>query len=183
MKPMKKENTGRAVLIFFIVMFALFFFIEAAFMPIFFFDEAKDTYRIVPDLLLSLSIVCGMLYPEKGVVITALVCGTLCDVFLMPPMHLSPLLFFLGAYFASRLASFFVRKNALTALAVSLPFFLLRAVSGGLFLLAQHKEETFGHLFTHLLLPEFAVNALSAFVTYLVVSWLFKRFKKSFYIL
>ncbi len=169
--------------IFFSVIFVLGFFFSAAIMPytpgIGFGAHSKAT----ADLLFALSIVCGILCDNrKAVSIMALVAGIVSDMFLTPPTHLSPVLFLLGAYFSSKTVATFTRTNALTAAVSSIPFFLARAVTGCIFLMAANNETKFGEVLRLTVLPELVCNVIAVFLAYIVVAFLYKRFKRRFYV-
>lgn len=180
---MKTSGSDTKNNIFFSIIFVLGFFLSAAVMPytpgLGFGAGSKAT----ADLLFALSIVCGIIYDNrKAVSIMALVAGIVSDMFLTPPMHLSPILFLLGAYFSSKTVSAFTRTNALTAAVASIPFFLARAVTGCIFLMAANNRTKLGEVLRLTVLPEFICNVVAVLIAYLVVAFLYKRFKRRFYV-
>ena len=180
---MKLSGSDTKNNIFFAVIFALGFLLSAAFMPYVQGIGFGANSMVKADLLFALSIVCGIIYENrKAVSIMALVAGVVSDIFLTPPMHLSPVLFLLGAYFASETVSVFPRVNALTAAVSSVPFFLARAVTGCVFLMSANSETKFGDILKLSILPEFVCNILCVFIVYVILAFLYKRFKRKFYI-
>ena len=178
---MKTSKTDTPVTLFFAAGYLLLFLYTAAFLPHAAYDAASGTLKVVPDLLLCFSIVHGLLDENRRrAAIMALVTGFLCDVFIMPPSHLSPLLFSLGAYFAPFVFRAFTRKNVLSATVSALPFFAARFITGAVFLLSEHRELTLGTALTKALLPEFGKNVLCVIITYLVIHFLFTRFSRKF---
>ena len=163
--------------IFFAVLFALGFFLSATFVPYAGAPVNGENTRVVADLLFALSIVSGVVCEDRRAIsVMALVFGALSDFFLTPPMHLSPLLFFLGAYFSSAAVGVFTSVNAVTAAVASIPFFLMRTVSGGVFLLSSGAGA--GMALKTILLPELACNVTTVFFSYLVVNFLYKRLRR-----
>lgn len=168
--------------IFFSSMFVLFFFIAASVMP--YVSESFHSRQIsaTPDLLFALSIVCGIVYENrKAASVIALVAGVICDIFMTPPIHFSPLMFFLGAYFASKTIGVFTAENASTAAVASIPFFLARTVISTLYILSEDKDAHLAEILKTTALPELALNVVSVFFIYVIVNFLYKRFKRRFY--
>lgn len=179
---MKIRRTEKVVRLFFLLLFLVVFLLSAAFLPQAAFDASSGGFRVVPDVLFALCVACGLLYDRRFIGVTALVTGFLADIFLTPPVHLSPLLFFLGAYFAPALFEAFSAKNAFTAALTSLPFFLLRAFVGGVYLVSRHPEASLGEIVPRILVPEFLENALAVLVLYAVVGFLLKRLKRRLFL-
>ena len=169
--------------IFFSVIFLIGFLLSASFMP-YVSGLGFNAYSwITADLLFSISIASGILYDnKKAVSIMALVAGVFSDIFLTPPVHLSPVLFLLGAYFATKAVGVFTHVNAFTVSAGSVPFFVLRAVTGCVFLMSGNTETKFGEILKLTIFPEFLCNILCTFFVYLIGGFIYKRFKRRFYI-
>ena len=177
MKLGKSESINK---IFFSLAFTVVFFISGAFAPGI---GADNKGFICADLLFAMSIVAGVLYENTvSASVIALIFGVISDVFITPPMHLSPLLFFLAAYFVSRLAGVFTAVNAVSATVASIPFFLVRAVVGTVYILSENDETELVSVIGQTILPELAVNVASVFVVYILVSFLYKKVKKRFYV-
>ncbi len=177
------DKNNRKTRIFFGVLFFVCFFFEASLAPFIgvSFDGGKT--HITGDLLFALSIACGMLCDDRRFIgIIALVFGAMSDFFLTPASHLSPILFFLAAYFGAYTIGVFTSQNAATAAVASLPFFLLRLVSGAIYLLSIPDSGGLSALLQSILLPELVCNVVAAFCMYLVVGFLYKRFKRRFYL-
>lgn len=156
--------------IFFIAVFLITFLLCGAFSP-------------RADLLFAVSIVCGIISDDrKGTAIIALVSGTLCDMLITRPQNLSPLLFFLGAYYAKKTVSAFTSTNAVAAAAASAPFFFLRAVTECVYILSETSGVSVGSILKAAVLPEFAFNVTAAFFAYIIVGFLHKRFKRRFFV-
>ena len=169
--------------VFFSVLFVVGFFFSASFMPYAARDFSAANISAIPDLLLALSIVCGIVYENrKAVSVIALVAGALTDIFITPPIHLSPILFFLAAYFASKTASVFVNVNAATVAVSAIPFCLFRAVTGSIYIMSENSGLKLGTALKTTILPEFALNIVTVFFVYIVVKYLYKWFKRRFYI-
>lgn len=180
MKPIESNIKCK---VFFVLLFVVAFFISASIMPYVGIKTDKSAFPVTPDLLFALSIVCGIIYENKKTAsIMALIFGTLSDVFITNPIHLSPLLFFLGAYFAASAVGVFTKENSVSAAVASIPFFLIRSVCGGVVLVAENPEAKFGYIVKSILLPELAGNVVTVFFVYFIVKFLYKRFKKRFYI-
>ena len=177
-------NTGRSDVknkIFFSVMFALAFFISCVFVPGI---RAGGRYMVCADLLFAMSVVAGILYENRRAVsVIALVSGIVSDVFLTPPMHLSPLLFFFAAYYAAKTVGVFTKTNAATAAVASIPFFLIRSVVGCVYTLSANDGTSLGFVLKNTVLPELAFNVTAVFFTYIAVSFLYKWAKRRFFIL
>lgn len=168
--------------VFFCLMFVLFFFITASVMPYVSESFAARQISATPDLLFALSIVCGIVYENrKAASVIALIAGVLSDIFITPPTHMSPLLYFLAAYFAVKTVGVFTSVNAATAAVASIPFFLARAVIGTVYILSEESNATLGVILKTTVLPELAFNVVAVFFTYIVVSFLYKRFRRRFY--
>ena len=181
MMDLKVKGSDVKSKVFFSVLFTVFFLLAASIMPYVGFEVPGTALRIVPDILFSLSIAAGIVYERNPASVIALIFGFMSDVFITPPVHLSPLLFFLGAYYSSKAVGAFTRVNCLTATVASIPFFLLRTIVGGVYLISRGGMGFFEILKT-VLLPELAMNVISMFFVYIVVSFLYKRFKRRFYI-
>lgn len=182
---MKQSLSGSRLktVCFFAVLFTLAFLFCASLAPYMGISLDGGKTRVVFDLLLALSLSCGMICEDRRAIsVIALVFGVLSDLFLTPAMHLSPLLFFLSAYFASTVAQVFTSVNAATAAVSSLPFLLIRAVTGGIFLMSENNGAALGYVVGRILLPEFALNVTAVFLTYLAVKFLYKRFRRRFYV-
>ena len=178
---MRTTKNDTPVTLFFAAGYLLLFLYTAAFLPHAAFDAASGALKVVPDLLLGFSILHGLLDENcRRAAVMSLVAGFLCDVFIMPPSHLSPLLFSLGAYFAPYIFRAFTRKNVLSATVSALPFFAVRLITGAVFLLSEHRELTLGTALTKALLPEFGGNVLCVIIGYLVLHFLFTRFCRKF---
>ena len=161
--------------VFFSVLFLLVFLASASIFPYTGYTD-KENIRTVPDVLLALCLVSGILDDDRHYIsLLALIFGALSDFFLTPPTHLSPILFFLGAYFSSVTVNAFTSVNVLTATVASLPFWLARSVTGGLFLLSKAKGADFGYVVKKILVPELCVNVLATFLVYLAVSFVYKK--------
>ena len=177
MKGNMKFKTGRSSLsaaavkerLFFGLLFLLAFLLSATVFPYTGYT-GKENIRIVPDVPLALCFVCGIVCKNRRyAALLALVFGALSDFFLTPPTHLSPILFFLSAYFSSAAVGIFTSVNAVTATVSSLPFFLARSITGGLFLLAENGSGSFGTIVKSILFPELCVYVAVTFVIYLLV--------------
>ena len=156
------------------VLYAVTFLLVASVLPMASFDTESGKLRVVPDVLFAMAAVCGAVDENrKRAGIMALVTGFLTDVFIMPPTHLSPLLFAACAYYIPLLFGRFTHKNALSAAVSAMPFFLARAVCGGLFLRSEYGFLPFGAVFSRVLLPEFLLTALAAAVLYYPVKGLY----------
>ncbi len=161
--------------IFFGVLFVLGFLISASIWPYADISFDRGQSRVTADLMYALCITAGMLAEDRrGVATEALVAGALSDFFLTPPMHFSPLLFFLAAYLAHRTIGTFSRANAVTAAVASLPFCLLRTLTGAIYLLSA-GEESFSFAVGSILLPELACNVVTIFFAYLIIGFLYKK--------
>lgn len=169
--------------IFFSAIFVIGFFLSAAVMPYTPGVGFGADSKVTADLLFALSIVCGIIYDDrKAVSIMALVAGIVSDIFLTPPMHLSPVLFLLGAYFSSKAVATFTRTNAFTCAIASIPFFLARAVAGCIFIMAGNSQTRLGEVLSITVIPELVCNVIVTLVSYFVVDFLYKRFKRKFFV-
>lgn len=169
--------------VFFSVLYVLFFFVGAVFMPYAAEGFQGRNIAAAPDVLFALSIVMGVIYENrKAASVIALAAGVLSDIFITPPIHLSPLLFFLGAYFASKTAGVFSSIRAVTVSVSSIPFFLARGIICTVFVMSADKKAAFGSVLRTTVLPELAFNVVMVFFVYIIVSFLYKRFKRRFYI-
>lgn len=179
---MKLSGSDKANKIFFSAILVLGFLISAAVLP-YTPKTMIPRVEVKADLLFAMCIVCGIIYDNrKAVSVMALVTGVMCDIFITPPSHLSPILFLLGAYYSSKTVAAFTRTNAFTAGFAAIPFFLLRAITGIVFLLSGNDALTFGKALKLVILPEFAVNVITVIVVYFIIDILYKFFKKRFYI-
>ena len=161
--------------VFFGLLFLLVFLLSATVFPYTGYT-GKEAVRIVPDVLFALCFVSGIVCKDRRyAALLALVFGALSDFFLTPPTHLSPILFFLSAYFSSAAVGIFTSVNAVTATVSSLPFFLARSVTGGLFLLTENGNESFGTIVKSILLPELCVNVAVTFIVYLLVGLIARK--------
>lgn len=167
--------------VFFTVLFVLAFLLSASVLPYATVPLGENKGDIGFDLLFALSIVTGMVYENRrAAAIIALVFGALSDFFITPPIHLSPLLFLLGAYFGARALGVFFSANAATAAVASIPFFLLRSLVGGVYLSSHATGAGLSEIIRTVLLPELCCNVAAVFVTYLIVNFLYKIFKRRF---
>lgn len=177
-------NTGRSDIknkIFFSVMFAVVFFLSCVFVPGI---RAGGRYAVCADLLFAMSIVSGILYENrKAASIIAFAFGIVSDIFLTPPMHLSPLLFFFSAYYAAKAVGVFTRTNAATAAVSAIPFFLIRSVVGCVYTMSVNDGTSLGFVIKSTVLPELAFNVVAVFFIYLAVGFLYKWAKRRFFIL
>lgn len=177
-------NTGKSDIInkiFFAVMFVIMFFVSCVFVPGIRLNGTKTL--VCADLLFALSIVTGVLYGNRRAAsVTALIFGVVSDVFLTPPIHLSPILFFFSAYYAFKTVSVFTRVNAATVAVSSIPFFLIRSVIGCIYTVSKNEELKLGYVIKQISLPELAFNVTAVFFVYIVVSFIYKRIKRRFYI-
>ena len=179
MKIAGSENKNR---IFFTVIFVIGFIVSASVMPYVPGAVFIGHGRVTADLLFALSIVCGIIYDDrKAISIIALVFGILSDIFLTPPIHISPVLFLLGAYYSSKTVSVFTHTGAVTAAIASIPFFLLRAVTGCIFIMSENSNIGLAKILKLAVLPEFACNVVTVFFAYIVVNFLYKWFKRRFF--
>ena len=177
-------NTGKSDIankIFFAVVFTVMFFLSGV---IGIGMRVSDSTNFVrADLLFALSAVTGILYDNRcSAAIIALVFGVISDIFLTPPIHLSPILFFLSAYYISKLAGAFTNVNAVTAAVSSIPFFLARSVVGCIYTLSGNDEAGLWYVIKNITLPELAFNITAVFFVYIVVNFIYKRIKRRFYI-
>ncbi|MBP5245072.1 MAG: rod shape-determining protein MreD [Clostridia bacterium] len=180
---MKTTDSTKKTRVFFSIVFLLVFFVNASIIA-YIGAGSEGGNAVVPDLLLALAAVCGIICPDvKGVSVIALVFGVISDVFITPPAHLSPFLFFIAAYFAKKTVNIFTRTNALTAALASVPFFLIRAFVGSIYVMSEYKESALSEVLKKTILPEFALNVLSVVVMYLIVNFLYKKFKRRFYLM
>ena len=174
-------NTGSSQLknrIFFSLVFILSFFVSATFAP----GIRLGKYTLA-DLLLATSFVCGIIYEDrKAVSVIALVAGFLSDIFITPPIHLSALFFFLAAYYGVKTVSVFVKINALSVSVASIPYFFARAIVGCIYLVSTNKDVSLWTIIKTTLLPELAVNVITVFLLYLVLNFIYKKFKRKFFI-
>lgn len=172
MRVMSRRGKER---IFFGVLFLLGFLISASIWPYAGVSFDKGQTHVTSDLMYALCIVSGMIAEDKkGVSLEALALGAFADFFVAPPIHLSPLLFFLAGYLARYTVGVFSGSNAGVAAVASIPFYLLRSITGGFYLLAA-DEESFSFAVKSILLPELACNVTTAFFVYLIVSFFYKR--------
>lgn len=180
MKTAGSETKNR---IFFTVIFVLGFIVSASVMPYVPGGIFAGHGRVTADLLFALSIVCGIIYDDrKTVSILALVFGIVSDIFITPPIHISPVLFLLGAYYSSKTVNVFTHTGAVTAAIASIPFFFLRAVTGCIFIMSENSSIGLVKILKLAVLPEFACNVVTVFFAYIIVNFLYKRFKRRFYI-
>ncbi len=177
-------NTGHSDIknkVFFSVLFGIVFFISCVFSPSFGIGGEKNP--VSADLLFALSIVVGILYENrKAASVIALVAGVMSDVFLTPPMHISPLLFFVGAYYASKAVALFTRTNAITVAVASIPFFLARSVVSCIYIMSENKGVNLSRVIGTITLPELAVNVVAVFFSFIAVSFIYKKAKRRFFI-
>ena len=170
---LSSARTGERL--YFGVLFLLIFLLSASVFPYTGYTDAEKV-RTVPDVLLALSVVSGILSDDRKFIAgLALAFGALSDFFLTPPAHLSPILFFLAAYFSSVTVNAFTSVNPVTATAASLPFLLARSVTGGVALLSASGGKSFGYVVKKILLPELAVNVITVFAVYLIIGFLYKK--------
>lgn len=161
--------------IFFGVLFLLGFLVGASVWPYAGVSFDRGQSRVTADLMYALCITAGMLAEDRrGVSLEALLLGALSDLFLTPPMHLSPLLFFLAGYLAHYTLGVFSRAGAVTAAVASLPFCLLRTLTGAIYLLSAGGE-SFSFAVGSILLPELACNVVTVFFAYLIVGFFYKK--------
>lgn len=166
--------------IFFTLVFVIVFFARSVFLP---FPGLNNTGAVYADLLFALSIVTGILYDNsRSASVIALIFGVISDVFITPPMHLSPLLFFFAAYFAPKVVSVFTSVNAATSAVASIPFFLIRAVIGCVYIISENQEAGFTYVIKNIILPELAFNVTAVFIIYIIVGFVYKKVKRRFYI-
>lgn len=179
---MKTGKTDIVNKIFFSAVFVLVFFASCVFVPGI--RIGNDSVKpVCADLLFALSIVSGILYENrKAVSVIALVFGVVSDIFLTPPMHFSPVLFFFAAYYASKTISVFTRQNAATAAVASVPFFLIRSVAGCVYVMSENDGVKLSYVIKSVTLPELAFNVTAVFLTYVIVSFVYKRIKRRFII-
>ena len=177
-------NTGKSDIVnkvFFGVIFSAMFFISCVFVPAI--RVSGEMNAVCADLLFALSIVSGILYPNrKAASVFALVFGVLSDIFLTPPIHLSPVLFFFSAYYASKTVGVFTKTNAVTAAVSSIPFFLIRSVVGCIYIVSESNDMGLGNVIKRITLPELAFNVTSVFFVYIIVSFIYKKVKRRFFI-
>lgn len=178
---MKVQNNDIINKIFFTIVFILVFFISCVFtsgIP-----GENDGISVCADLLLAASIVTGILYENrKAASVIALVFGVVSDVLLTPPVHLSPLMFFVAAYFAQKVAGVFTSVNVATAAVASIPFFLARAVVGCVYVISENEEAKLSYIIKNITLPELAFNVTAVFILYIVIGFTYNRVKRRFYI-
>ena len=161
--------------LFFAAVFLLVFLLSATVFPYTGYTD-RENIRTVPDVLFALCIVSGIVCRDRRYAsLLALIFGALSDFFLTPPTHLSPILFFLGAYFSSVAVGVFTSVNVISATVASLPFFLARSVTGGIFLLSAGGDEGFGTMIGKLLFPELCLNVAATFVVYLLVAFICQK--------
>jgi cell shape-determining protein MreD len=179
----KTTDSTKKTRLFFAIVYLIVFFVNASIIA-YIGVNSQGNNTIVPDLLLALSAVCGIICPDiKGISVIALVFGTVSDVFITPPAHLSPLLFFIAAYFAKKTVNIFARTNALTAAVAAVPFFLIRAFVGSIYVMSEYRESALSAVLKNTILPEFAINVLSTVVLYIIINFMYKRFKRRFYLM
>ncbi len=179
---MKTGKTDIVNKIFFSAAFVLAFFVSCVFVPGIRMGNA-GVKPVCADLLFAVSIVSGMLYENRRAAsVISLVFGVISDIFLTPPMHLSPVLFFFAAYYASKTVNVFTRQNAATAAVASIPFFLIRAVAGCVYVMAENDGVKLSYVIKAVTLPELAFNVTAVFFTYIIVSFVYKRIKRRFII-
>jgi cell shape-determining protein MreD len=146
--------------------------------------RAGGRYAVCADLLFAMSVVCGIIYENRRAAsVIAFVFGIISDVFLTPPMHLSPILFFFSAYYAAKSVGVFTRINATTAAVSSIPFFLIRSVVGCVYTVSKNDGTSLGFVLKNTVLPELAFNVTAVFFTYFAVSFLYKWAKRRFFII
>lgn len=167
--------------VFFSVLFAIVFFISCVFSQTL--GTGGEIVAVSADLLFALSIITGILYENRRAASAiALVAGVVSDVFLTPPMHISPLLFFVGAYYSSKIAGVFTAVNAVTVSMASIPFFMLRSVVSCVYIISENKGANLAGVIRTTVLPELAVNVAAVFFSYIVVSFIYKKVKRRFFI-
>lgn len=167
---MKVKGSDVKNRIFFVSVLTAAFLAEGAFAP-------------GANLIFAASIVCGILSDDrKFVSAAALIAGAASDVLITPPSNISPILFFLGAYCASKTVGAFTSVNAASSAAASVPFFALKAAVKTIWLLSETDGVSAGTILKMSVLPEFAFNVTAVFFMYIAISFLYKRFKRRFYI-
>lgn len=167
--------------IFFCAVFVVVFIISCVFVPGIRTSGSRNV--ICADLLFALSIVTGIIYENRRAAsVVALAFGIVSDIFLTPPIHLSPLLFFFAAYYSAKTVRVFTRENAVTAAISAIPFFLARSVVGCVYILSVNDGVKFGYVIKNVTLPELAFNVTSVFFTYFVINFVYKRIKRRFFI-
>lgn len=180
---MQRKESNLKSNVFFAVLFVIFFFFSASVLPFMVSDKESGKINAAFDILLALSITVGMVYENrKSAAVLALVFGILNDVFISPPVHLSPLVFMLGAYFSSKNLKVFTKANPLTATIAAVPFLLMRSATGVFYLMSDGAQAGLAQTIFKILLLEFVYNAAAVFVMYAVVKFLYKHFKRRFFI-
>ena len=164
---MKTKKSDAAMTAVIILWWAVVFLVAASVMPMTSYNADTKGLRVVPDILFANAAVLGAVEENRRRAgVSALVAGVLCDIFLMPPLHMSPLLFAVCAYEIPRVFHHFGNKNALSAAVSALPFFAARAVCGGIWLFSEHKGLALGEALFGVLLPELLWNFIAAAVLY-----------------
>lgn len=166
-----KHTFGRNVL--FAVLFVLYFLLSSSVMPLL--DGTKP--GIVPDIMLCLCCVAPLFLERRTACVMALVAGAFTDLFVMPPFHFSPVLFFLAAYFIPEITKVFSKLNAAGAATGSVLFLLARGILGTFYLISQFSGASFANILTKCIIPEFLINFAFVIITYFVASLAARLFR------
>ncbi len=169
MKYTKTEINNNYI---FVPVFVIYFLLSAVVVP----RLNNYGYGIVPDAMFALCMVFSLFANKKSACIYAVIFGTLMDLFVMPPFHFSPVVYFLSAYFITRFSWVFSKITAPVAAVCSVPFLLARAVVGMFYLLYSYKAPL-GQIMSKCIAPEFFFNLAAVIVTFFIFKLVLKIFK------
>jgi len=170
---MIKEKTNTGMNVFFGILFFLYLLLSSSAMPLF--DETGP--GIKPDILLSLCCVCPLFAGKKASCVYAVIFGFVSDIIVTPPFHFSPVLFFLCAAAIPVMARSFSKPTVAVCAVFSLPFLLLRAITGSFYLLSQFPEITTGEMLSRCIVPETLFNFACVIITYFISFAVIKLFR------
>lgn len=170
---MNKGANTKGMTVLFSVSFAVLFLVSSALL----FSLGKTALGVKPDILLAMAIVCPLFCTTKTSALLALIFGTLSDLSVTPAAHFSPVLFVLCAFFVPKLASVFNNNRAAEAAVCSLPFVLLRSLTGVFYLLSAYEDAKFVNILTKCIIPEFLCNVAAVIVVHFVMKFLVRKFR------
>ena len=170
---MNKGANTKGMTALFSISYAVLFLVSSALL-----FSLNETYiGIKPDILLAMAVVCPLFCTNKVSVALALVFGLLSDLSVTPPMHFSPVLFVLCAFFVPRLASVFSKTGTTEAAVCAIPFVFVRSVTGIFYLLSVYENAKFVQMLTKCIVPEFFCNIACVIALHYIIKLLVRWFR------
>ncbi len=170
---MNKPKSDKGTIILFSVSYAVLFLISSALL----FGLEGMHLGIKPDLLLAMAVICPLFCDRKTSIVLALVFGALTDLSVTHPVHFSPVLFLLCAFFVPKISSIFSKNGGAESAVSGLAFVFLRSLTGVFYLLSAYEEAKFIDIIRMCILPEFFCNIAAIIVVYYVMSALVRMFR------